>query len=221
MPKENINGNKAKLRKRLAEYQDNLCFFCDEPLLFDIEEKNHPRRASFDHFISRKLGGSNSQSNTVIAHSDCNSKLHHYPKSKKFVEKLAALNVKRGFDGSDALLPMGHKYFGEIAAQSEAAGDLFDRLEQIEGSEGLHIRKKVRRFFDLWNLGIKDFKRMHSSELRYRMACLWIDERLRDDNSEVFMRVETKHGIPIRDYLRNILRYRAKVVLLDDKSIIK
>jgi hypothetical protein len=98
------NRYRRNRRKALGAYQDDLCFFCDEPMIYLDPSKcyngidtNDDQQASFDHYVSRRRGGGGLRENIVIAHRACNSLKGGHEPSPEFDEKLRALNIRRGY----------------------------------------------------------------------------------------------------------------------------
>jgi 5-methylcytosine-specific restriction endonuclease McrA len=62
-------------RNRLTRTGDAagwLCWLCGEPVERGLPSSD-PRRASIDHLIPRKFGGTNEMANRRLAHAACNS----------------------------------------------------------------------------------------------------------------------------------------------------
>lgn len=135
----------------LGAFQNDLCFFCDEPLIYldpraryRAGEANHPLQASFDHFVSRRQGGGGTKENTVIAHRDCNSRKGHEDRSDEYDEKLRLLNIHRGFgDENGQVEPDAIRRRlrpDEFGCESPALLYLCDLANALEGEEGRILR---------------------------------------------------------------------------------
>ena len=211
---------RQRRRKRLAEDQDNLCFFCDEPLLFypdDTSDGNHPLVASDDHFIARAAGGRGTMANLVIAHRQCNSERNHSAKEHHYVDKLARLNEKRGFS------PVDDEPFGSIhtyTIASPAALALFDRLNCLSEEDIPQARRFLTKLFSVFHYAVSQFRGMSDHQFRYKLFHKWLKEFLieRRAGIDALQHMIDDDDFVVYQYLENILSTHAKKKLLKDRS---
>lgn len=143
-----VGARKRRRMRMLGRWQDDLCFYCDQPLIyldpdqkFESDEGNAPDVASEDHFIPRAKGGHNSSHyNRVIAHRACNSKKGDNLPDETLIAKLEALNQKRGFKeppkaGGVAIDSFGKPFPGLVY--------LIDLLNSESGGRGVRLRNIV------------------------------------------------------------------------------
>lgn len=73
-PAERVE-QREKLRRKLFEEQDGLCWLCNEPMTLERGDYENPNRrfASFDHVIPKHNGGTAYYTNLKLAHRSCNS----------------------------------------------------------------------------------------------------------------------------------------------------
>jgi HNH endonuclease len=105
-------------RKRIRQRDGDDCWLCKKPIDFTLEN-DHAMRASLDHYVPRKWGGSNRAENLRLAHQHCNVSREHYrPETMEFTDEeiylltnpshvkgelsRAARKAKRKKNGSDA-----------------------------------------------------------------------------------------------------------------------
>lgn len=142
---------------RLGSFQDDLCFFCEQPLVYldpntrydeHTERKPQANTASDDHYMSRKNGGSGRRENLVIACRVCNTNKGHEP-TPEFDEKLRLLNIRRGYgDANGVVAQEDIRDFLEpstFGSNSEALINLCSMANKIEGVPGQKIRRAIRR----------------------------------------------------------------------------
>ena len=142
---------------RLGAFQDDLCFFCEEPLVYrdptrsyrhHMQRAEQPNTASCDHYLSRKAGGSGRKENTVIACRVCNSDKGHEP-TPEFDEKLRLLNIRRGYGDENGIIHpdtiRDHLEPRTFASGIPSLDNLCDIANKIEGMEGQKIRRLVAR----------------------------------------------------------------------------
>ncbi len=222
MPKHNSVEYRNRKRRRLAAYQDNLCFYCEKIMIFsdEADDPNGPLIASYDHFHSRATGGSGDQSNLVLAHRVCNSQHSHFRKSEELYEKFRALNIKRGFGDE---LGNVDKHVAESALRldsfmkySVAAEDFFQRINEIPfNNGGNRIRTGINRALTRWSAVLKELSKMDNKTLAYKMAQLWISDYL-SEREPFCEEVKRISGITVKTYLTNIFTTSAKHTLLRD-----
>lgn len=139
-----------------AIHQDNDggCFYCGEQMFFldpglfynglgEIEQG--PDVASEDHVTPITLGGTRHRSNVVVAHRQCNSIKANSPPTPAMLERLDALNQKRGFYRPNKPGQMNPDTFFTAAETTKAMHYLCDLLNDIEGVEGTRARSKLAR----------------------------------------------------------------------------
>lgn len=64
---------KKILRRVMCREQFGRCCYCGEPVLMDTESRLDPRYGTTDHVVPRAAGGSDRESNKVLACYRCNS----------------------------------------------------------------------------------------------------------------------------------------------------
>lgn len=164
--------------RSLGRFQDDLCFFCEQPLVYlDPTKKyaphtgaNHGLVASVDHYLSRAVGGGGQRENIVIAHRDCNSHKGH-AQTPEFDEKMRQLNIRRGFGDENGdvhpdriMRRLRPEEFGP--ADCEPLIFLCELANQYEGDAGKRIRDTItKRIQDHYEL-IKAFTPVESIDLR-------------------------------------------------------
>ena len=82
-----MGGMNPGLRKRIAKEQRNLCFYCQIRMNED---------QTWEHLVSRAVGGSNKLSNLRVAHAKCNSLVGSLPIDDKLW--LRDLSMAHGSD---------------------------------------------------------------------------------------------------------------------------
>ena len=152
----------SKNRKRamsLGYHQDDLCFFCNGPLVYHdpyktYEEFSVPNAdqndlsASRAHYMPRGEGGGSSRENTVIVHRVCNTK-DTSRFTPELVEKLRVLNIRRGFGDANgnvsqaAVVNMLRP--STFGPPTDALQYLCDMANAIEGDEGISLRRAISR----------------------------------------------------------------------------
>ncbi len=140
---------------QLATFQeDGGCFYCGEQMFFldpglqyggngDIEQS--PDVASEDHVHPLNRGGSRHRSNVVVAHRGCNSIKGNTLPSEALLERLAALNEKRGFVIPEVPGQMLPNTFFPLSETTRAMFYVCDLLNAIEGKQGVLDRAKFGR----------------------------------------------------------------------------
>ena len=184
-------GRKQRRRlRRLGLYQNDLCFYCDEPVIYSDPEiklafnPNGPRHASFGHYVSRHLGGSNHMANSVVAHRQCNSEAGHEP-TPELDEKFHKLNILRGYDveGLDDPRLISRLDPTTFSKPSPALEYLCDSANAIVGEEGVRIREKIiRRLQSTINL-INGLRNVPNASLRQEALIAIIERRATDTDT--------------------------------------
>lgn len=183
--------------KRLAKHQDDLCFFCDGPLVFGPRPHGpgaeQPDWASLDHFLARVNGGTSNVFNTVVAHARCNSIKGRSYATPEQQAKLDALNAIRR-----------HHYapdFGDAVATSygstQAALNLFAMVQAYPHPRHLNVR--ISRFLNGYNRGMKAITQTKEGfQTPFRL--LWRDHHL----SKVDLQFADLE-IDVRTHLKNVI----------------
>ena len=79
------NENRSSAFTKQVERQENLCWFCGEPLAGDCTR---------EHLLARALGGTDDIENIRAAHAECNGAAGHLPVSDKM--RLRNIGVNEG-----------------------------------------------------------------------------------------------------------------------------
>lgn len=214
---------RQRRRRRLAKHQDNLCFFCDAPMLFvpeDISENNHPLEASDDHFVPRSQGGRGTLSNLVIAHRDCNTRHSNVLKDAEYEEKLIQLNIRRGLsdDDKNEVEPFGS--IDTFTDATPASIALFSRLNSLPPEHINSSRKIITRLFTHFHFALKQFQAMPDKQFRYRLFRTWLTAFLEDREAaiDIVQHNVDDEGFVVYQYLQNIFSTYGKRKLLNGEK---
>ena len=174
------SGYIRRRRRKLADMQDNLCFFCETPLVFSDETKdpNGPLVASDDHFFSRSQGGGGGVANIVIAHRKCNSELHHHPKSQELEERFYKLNILRGL-GDDRGIPFDPDRLGLLSQKQwpipgKAMQIIIEVLNDIPGEDGQVARRNFKKIMNSFYLYLRSLLHIPQKQFRYDLGLMWL-----------------------------------------------
>ena len=202
---------------RLGSFQDDLCFFCEQPLVYldpntnyadHSEKKSQPNTASDDHYLSRKNGGSGRRENLVIACRVCNTNKGHEP-TPEFDEKLRLLNIRRGYGDANGLVSdervRDHIEPSTFGSDSNALVSLCNIANKIEGVEGQKIRRAIRRRLNRHRDLLKSLKDVQPRGLKIeivnalrdtrRRTSQWTLPKIVDDHLENALSTMTKQWL--------------------------
>lgn len=139
-----IHRNKIR---RLALFQENRCFYCQQEMLFldprlhyEGDDGNGDLYASEEHVVPKSLGGSNHLYNIVIAHRACNSKKRSEVPDGETLCRLENLNRLRGVAAPNVPGTLHPTMMGQ---PTRAFTYLCDLANAVEGSNGTRLRRAI------------------------------------------------------------------------------
>jgi len=186
-----------KKLRLLVKAQNNLCFLCDQPLVFGNPE-NHPDYPTRDHVIPRSFSGENKTRNIVIVHASCNTnKGNSYP-SKEFLEKLEKLNIARTelikeFPYKPALPPKPKNFDITSYTKNSLASKNLSNI--LNSDEHIFFRNKARKIIHRFSYDINAI-----SNLEYNTALRFLHLAFNEADKKIDDFPEN-----IRTHMRNVL----------------
>jgi 5-methylcytosine-specific restriction endonuclease McrA len=103
-----VKNNKMKRRKgyigvsrqSLRSLWGELCYLCNEPMVFESKHRDHPRYATMEHIVPRSQGGKKSWDNIRLSCRECNSAKRDLSLEEYFAERYGE-HVPEGMDPLD------------------------------------------------------------------------------------------------------------------------
>lgn len=195
--------SKRRFVVRLAEAQDNLCFYCQTGLIlldpnikYDMDFGNRQDVASYDHVVPRIRGGRGGD-NIVIAHRGCNSSKNKREPTAEEIERLRILNLKR----VDIFTPdhgqISPATFGIVSPSGITLADILNNLEDNE--DNAKLRHRVCRTISNYNKKLSSLNHMKNPDDWFYFATFAKVDFLQKV-SEQFRETEL-----IKTYVENIL----------------
>jgi hypothetical protein len=173
---------KRRVLYKYAEPQDNLCFFCDMPVIlpeirkyYENYELNGELEASFEHVVPKSFGGKRRGINVVIAHRKCNTERGTTNYSERLLKKLEELNIRRAYlfavdKDSGKISP---STFGMVTPSSIML------VEELNGLDfDIKIRRKITTFMNKYCEHMKQLDNIQEHKTWVRVVELLYDDQI-------------------------------------------